>query len=115
MRASSMSRAPCRTVVSGERVARVQRAHLRAGELARVGAADAVSPRVLAIALHPYLTGTAHRITVLDRILAYARTCAGACFMTASELLDEYVAQVPRRGATAHSSTVSSTFALPNA
>ena len=78
-------------------------------------AESGAGPRVLAIALHPYLTGTAHRIAVLDRILAYARTYAGACFMTASELLDWYAAQVPAPNETAHSSTVSSTSALPNA
>jgi peptidoglycan/xylan/chitin deacetylase (PgdA/CDA1 family) len=53
------------------------------------------SPRVLAIALHPYLTGTAHRIAVLDRILELARNHYGAAIMTASELLDWYVAQTP--------------------
>jgi hypothetical protein len=58
-------------------------------------AESAASPRVLAIALHPYLTGAAHRIAVLDRILAYARARDGVCTMTASELLDWYVAQVP--------------------
>ena len=57
---------------------------------------SAASPRVLAIALHPYLTGAAHRIAVLDRILSYANVHAGACFMTASELLDWYAAQVPQ-------------------
>jgi allantoinase len=56
---------------------------------------SATSPRVLAIALHPYLTGTAHRIGVLDRILELARQHYGACIMTASELLDWYVSQTP--------------------
>ncbi|MDP9106738.1 MAG: hypothetical protein M3N49_12515, partial [Candidatus Eremiobacteraeota bacterium] len=78
-------------------------------------AESAAGPRVLAIALHPYLTGTAHRIAVLDRILAYARTYAGACFMTAGELLDWYAAQVPAPAEADHSSTVSSTSALPKA
>jgi peptidoglycan/xylan/chitin deacetylase (PgdA/CDA1 family) len=54
------------------------------------------SPRVLALALHPYLTGTAHRIAVLDRILELARKHYGACVMTAGELLDWYTAQTPR-------------------
>jgi allantoinase len=62
---------------------------------------SAREPRVLAIALHPYLTGTAHRIAVLDRILTEARERYGACFMTAAELADWYAAQVaePERGA----------------
>jgi peptidoglycan/xylan/chitin deacetylase (PgdA/CDA1 family) len=58
---------------------------------------SARAPRVLAIALHPYLTGTAHRIAVLDRILTEARDRHGACFMTAAELTDWYVAQVPEQ------------------
>ena len=58
-------------------------------------AESAAEPRVLAIALHPYLSGTPHRIGVLDRILRYALGREGVCVMTASELLDWYVAQVP--------------------
>ena len=66
-----------------------------AAAMATLHAESAVSPRILAIALHPYLTGTPHRIAVLDRILALARERYGACVMTASELLDWYVAQTP--------------------
>ncbi len=58
-------------------------------------AEGARSPRVLAIALHPYLTGAAHRIGVLDRVLEYAKNHDAVCIMTASELLDWYTAQVP--------------------
>lgn len=63
--------------------------------LATLHAESSTSPRVLALALHPYLTGTPHRIAVLDRILALAREQYGAAIMTASELLDWYVAQAP--------------------
>jgi allantoinase len=59
-------------------------------------AEGARSPRVLAIALHPYLTGAAHRIGVLDRVLEYARNHDGVRVMTAAELLDWYTAQVPQ-------------------
>jgi peptidoglycan/xylan/chitin deacetylase (PgdA/CDA1 family) len=59
-------------------------------------AEGARSPRVLAIALHPYLTGAAHRIAVLDRVFDYARGHGEICVMTASELLDWYTAQVPK-------------------
>jgi allantoinase len=65
-----------------------------AAALATLHAESADSPRILAIALHPYLTGTPHRIAVLDRILVLAREQYGACVMTASELLDWYAAQV---------------------
>ncbi len=70
--------------------------HRCAAALQTLHAESATSPRVLAIALHPYLTGTAHRIGVLDRILELARTQYGACIMTAGELLDWYVAQTPQ-------------------
>ncbi len=63
-------------------------------------AESASSPRVLAIALHPYLTGTPHRIATLDRILAAATQRYGAVALTGSELLDWYVAQVPAPAAT---------------
>ena len=53
------------------------------------------SPKILALALHPYLTGTPHRIAVLDRILELARNHYGARVMTASEILDWYAAQTP--------------------
>ncbi|HEY0393534.1 MAG TPA: polysaccharide deacetylase family protein [Candidatus Elarobacter sp.] len=56
-------------------------------------AESAQSPRVLAIALHPYLTGTAHRIEVLNRILGYALARDAVCVMTAAELTDWYTAQ----------------------
>ena len=58
-------------------------------------AESAASPKILALALHPYLTGTPHRIAALDRVLALARERYGACVMTASEILDWYVAQTP--------------------
>jgi peptidoglycan/xylan/chitin deacetylase (PgdA/CDA1 family) len=70
--------------------------HRCAAALQTLHAESATSSRVLAIALHPYLTGTAHRIGVLDRILELARTQYGACIMTAGELLDWYVAQTPQ-------------------
>jgi peptidoglycan/xylan/chitin deacetylase (PgdA/CDA1 family) len=58
-------------------------------------AESAQNPRVLAIALHPYLTGTAHRIEVLNRILGYALSSDAVCVMTAAELTDWYTAQTP--------------------
>ena len=58
-------------------------------------AESATSPKVLALAVHPYLTGTPHRISVLDRILSLACDRYGACVLTGSELLDWYAAQTP--------------------
>jgi len=66
-----------------------------AAALETLHAESAHSPRILAIALHPYLTGAAHRIAVLGRILTEARERFGACFMTGGELTDWYAAQTP--------------------
>jgi peptidoglycan/xylan/chitin deacetylase (PgdA/CDA1 family) len=54
---------------------------------------SATAPKILPIALHPYLTGVAHRIAVLDRILSYILGHAGVRVMTAGELTDWYLAQ----------------------
>jgi allantoinase len=53
------------------------------------------SPKVLPIALHPYLTGTPHRIAALDRILTQVLKRKRVCTMTAAELTDWYVGQTP--------------------
>jgi peptidoglycan/xylan/chitin deacetylase (PgdA/CDA1 family) len=65
-----------------------------AAALETLHAESAGSARILAIALHPYLTGTAGRIAVLDRILTLARERYGACALTAGEIHDWYVAQI---------------------
>ncbi len=46
--------------------------------------------RVMAIAVHPYLTGAAHRIKYFDRIFGYLKRHDGVVFMTGSEILDWY-------------------------
>jgi allantoinase len=66
-----------------------------AAALETLHAESAGSPRILGIALHPYLTGTPARIATLDRILTLARERYGACTLTAGEILDWYVAQTP--------------------
>jgi allantoinase len=66
-----------------------------AAALETLHAESAASPKILALALHPYLIGTPHRIAVLDRILELARNHYGARVMTASEILDWYLAQTP--------------------
>jgi peptidoglycan/xylan/chitin deacetylase (PgdA/CDA1 family) len=67
-----------------------------AAALETLHAESAESPRILAIALHPYLTGAPHRIAVLDRILTLARQRYGATALTAGELTDWYAAQTAR-------------------
>lgn len=66
-----------------------------AAALDTLHAESAESPKILAIALHPYLTGTPHRIAVLDRLLGLARERYDAAVMTAGELHDWYAAQTP--------------------
>jgi peptidoglycan/xylan/chitin deacetylase (PgdA/CDA1 family) len=49
-------------------------------------------PRVLCLALHPYLIGRPHRIRHLDETLAYIRRHADVWFATGAEMADWYAA-----------------------
>ncbi len=53
--------------------------------------------RVMAISVHPYITGAPHRIRYLDALLAYIRENGGALFMTGEEILDWYREQIPAK------------------
>ncbi|MGI9426032.1 MAG: polysaccharide deacetylase family protein [Hyphomicrobiaceae bacterium] len=53
--------------------------------------------RVMAISIHPYITGAPHRIRYLEELLAYIRERGGAVFMTGEEILDWYRAQTSDR------------------
>ena len=51
------------------------------------------SARIMAIAVHPYLTGVPHRIKFFDKIFHYMKQRAPygeVCFMTGAEILDWY-------------------------
>jgi allantoinase len=48
--------------------------------------------RVMAISIHPYITGVAHRIRFLDELIAYVRQKPGVAFMTGEAIADWYVA-----------------------
>ncbi len=48
------------------------------------------SARIMAIAVHPYITGAAHRIRYFDEVFSYLKSHAGVLFMTGSEILDWY-------------------------
>jgi peptidoglycan/xylan/chitin deacetylase (PgdA/CDA1 family) len=63
-------------------------------------AEGATSPRILPIALHPYLMGVAHRISYLDQALAYCRAQPGVLFWQGSQILDWYVTETGRPPAT---------------
>jgi peptidoglycan/xylan/chitin deacetylase (PgdA/CDA1 family) len=49
--------------------------------------------RVMAIALHPFLIGAAHRIRTLDRALGYIAAHRKVWFATGSEIIEAYRAQ----------------------
>jgi peptidoglycan/xylan/chitin deacetylase (PgdA/CDA1 family) len=55
----------------------------------------ASSGRVMAIALHPYLTGVPHRIDALDSALNYICAHEGVWLATGSEITDHYLASNP--------------------
>jgi peptidoglycan/xylan/chitin deacetylase (PgdA/CDA1 family) len=46
------------------------------------------SARIMAIAVHPYITGVPHRIVYLDRALTYLRRHQGVLFWTGSQIVD---------------------------
>lgn len=54
---------------------------------------SAESARVMAISIHPYITGAPHRIRYLDELLQYIRDNGSAVFMTGAEILDWYRSQ----------------------
>jgi allantoinase len=53
-------------------------------------------PRVMAISIHPYITGVPHRIGVLERLLDLIDADPAAVWMTASQIGDWYRAEMNR-------------------
>jgi allantoinase len=49
-------------------------------------------PRVMCLALHPYIIGRPHRIRYLDEVLAHLRRQPGVWFATGAEMCDWYLA-----------------------
>ncbi|MEE8543763.1 MAG: hypothetical protein V3S94_07890, partial [Gammaproteobacteria bacterium] len=47
--------------------------------------------RVMAISLHPFLTGAPHRIKYLEQLYDYIGAKSGVCMMTGEEILDWYL------------------------
>jgi allantoinase len=50
--------------------------------------------RVMAISIHPYITGVPHRIRYLEELLDYIGQHDGVCWMTGSEIGDWYRSQM---------------------
>ena len=55
----------------------------------------AKTPRVMAISIHPYLTGVPHRIKYLEMLYDYILGHDGVVMWTGAEILDWYRSQVP--------------------
>ncbi|OJU52344.1 MAG: polysaccharide deacetylase [Mesorhizobium sp. 61-13] len=53
----------------------------------------AKTPRVMAISIHPFLTGVPHRIKYLEMLYDYILGHEGVAMMTGSEILDWYIDQ----------------------
>lgn len=51
---------------------------------------SADNARIMAISIHPYITGVPHRIRFLDELLGYIRQKEGVVFMTGEAIADWY-------------------------
>lgn len=60
----------------------------------RLYAEGSENARVMAISIHPYVTGVPHRIKYLEQLLDYVQGHDGVAWMTASEIGDWYTAQM---------------------
>jgi len=52
-------------------------------------------PRVMAIAVHPFVTGQPHRIQALDAALEYICSHAGVWRATGCEIAEHFLSQQP--------------------
>ncbi len=52
-------------------------------------------PRVMAISVHPYITGVPHRIAMLEQLLSYVKSKPGVVIQTGADINDWYRSQVP--------------------
>lgn len=62
----------------------------------RLYAEGAENARVMAISVHPYITGVPHRIRYLEELLDYVGGHEGTAWMTASQIGDWYRAEMSR-------------------
>ena len=54
---------------------------------------SATITRIMAISLHPYITGVAHRIGHLERLFAHLLSHPGVLMWTGGQIYDWYVAE----------------------
>jgi allantoinase len=66
-------------------------------QLDRLYLEGADNARVMAISIHPYITGVPHRIKYLEALLDHVICHDGVALMTASEIGDWYRAEMARK------------------
>ena len=64
-------------------------------QLERLWKDSAQSPRVMAISVHPYITGVPHRIEAFERLLDAVLAKADVAIMTGEKIADWYTQQIP--------------------
>ena len=64
-------------------------------QIDRLWQESATIPRVMAISVHPYITGAPHRIAMFEKLLAYVQSKPGVLVQTGAEINDWYRTQVP--------------------
>ncbi|WP_248305177.1 polysaccharide deacetylase family protein [Devosia sp. 1566] len=79
------------TAVQGHRSDEIY--HRGVDQFDRLYLEGADQPRVMAISIHPYLTGAPHRIKYLEMLYDYILGHEGVALMTGSEILDWYRTQ----------------------
>jgi peptidoglycan/xylan/chitin deacetylase (PgdA/CDA1 family) len=59
---------------------------------------SAQNPRVMAISVHPYITGVPHRIASFEKLLDHVMALPEVAIMPGVQIADWYAAQVPPQG-----------------
>jgi peptidoglycan/xylan/chitin deacetylase (PgdA/CDA1 family) len=62
-------------------------------QLERLWTESATIPRVMAISVHPYITGVPHRIAIFEKLLAYVKAKPGVVIRTGAQINDWYRVQ----------------------
>ena len=65
-------------------------AHQRRAQFDRLYADGAQTARIMAISVHPYLSGVPHRISWLENVLDYIRGFVDVKWWTGAQILDWY-------------------------
>ena len=64
----------------------------------RLYAESKASARVMAVGVHPYVSGAAHRIRYFEEMLAYFAKHDGVVFWTGEQILDWFKAEIGKQG-----------------